>query len=204
MPFIATPSAAKVAIEGLWSNQNVAQTFWFGLGTTPLLADLQALADDVRTSFDPSMAASQSNVYATTRVTATGQNTSSDPQAVSTPSAPRVGSGSGTSVPLNAAWAFSYRTLLRGRNYRGRGYMPGLLTSILTSPGIGNLATLAGIAGNYVTHFVTSPPSGWTWGVASHFLNNNPRAQGILTEIVAVSVDTLLDSMRRRLVGRGA
>ena len=204
MAFVPALNTAKVVLEYTWSSQAVVQTFWMQYSASPSAADLQTIADHFRNNFNASMVTSQATSISLVRVTATRQDNANDIQAVSTPASPVPGTGSGDSVPLNAAWVFSYRTALRGRSYRGRGYQPGLLNSILTSPGIGNSAILTAIAANYVQWLITSVPAGWTWVVASHFHNKAPRASAVLTPIISVVVDTLLDSQRRRLVGRGS
>lgn len=203
--FVPTNDCARVAVEGVWNGQQVAQTFWFTSATSPITqAMLIALATHVCNNWNASMLTAQSTGYALQRVTATRQNSSNDIQGVFTPSSPIPGTGGSPSVPLNCCWVFTYRTALRGRNYRGRGYQPGLINSILTNPGEGNLATLVGLAGNYVNWFITSGLAGWTWQVVSHWLNKSPRALGVYTPVTSVGVNAQLDSQRRRLIGRGS
>lgn len=204
MPFIPTQDEAKVNIEGLWQAQKVLTNLWFKFGAgLPVSADLIALATDIWTRFDAALQTSHAANYSTTGVNAVAQYSETAPVGVYNPSAPRVGTGGSTSVPLNAAWSFTHRTLLRGRSYRGRSFLPGLTGSVLTDAGEGSLATLAGIASVFVGNLITTPPTGWEWGVVSHYLNHLARPQGVHTAIVATAVDTLLDSMRRRLKARG-
>lgn len=203
MAFIPIPSAAKVDIQGTWQSQQVKTVLHFGYITAPVESNLVDLATDVFQNFDAGLQSSRASNYSTDRVVATSQQSETAPVGVYLPSAPRVGTGGSTSVPLNAAWAFTHRTALRGRSFRGRTYLPGLTSSILDDAGEGDLATLAGIASIFVTHFITSPPSDWAWGVATRFTDHFPRAQGFLTPVIAVAVDTLLDSQRRRLKARG-
>jgi len=74
----------------------------------------------------------------------------------------------------------------------------------MTSPITGSLATLAGLAGNYVSHFITTPEGDWVWNVVSHYANHAARFTGLPSPITHVIVDAAIDSMRRRLSGRGA
>jgi hypothetical protein len=203
--FIPAVNTAKVAIEGLWSNQKVVTTLWFTMASEPDQADLEALADDIGENWVNAMLLTWADTYSVQRITATRQNSANDIQGVvDYTDAPVVGTGEGDSLPLNCAWSFSFRTLLRGRSFRGRNFLPGFLNSILDSPGIGNAVTLAGVVAAYALHLITDPPAGWVWVVASHFADHEPRATAVLTPIVEVIVDTWLDSQRRRLVGRGS
>jgi hypothetical protein len=202
--FVPATNCAKVAVEGTWSGQSVIWTLWFTFGTSPSQSDLEALAQDVWSSLASALQSSWASTYQVDRITATRQNSANDIQGVyDNGGTPLVGSGAGSSVPLNVSWVASFRTALRGRSFRGRNYIPGLLSSILTAPGTGSAATLAGIAAAYVLHLITSPPTGWTWVVASHFTGGSPRANALLTPITSVIIDTFVDSMRRRLIGRG-
>lgn len=205
MPFIPGVHLAKVAVEGAWLSQAVVQTFWFTFtgGTEPAQADLEALAAHMATNWNASMRTSQASNYYLTRVTATRQTSNTDIQGQYIPTAPIQGTGGASSVPLNVNWCFTYRTLLRGRNWRGRGYQPGFIDSIRTDPGHGNLTILLGIAGNYVNWLITTPPTNWVWVVASHYLNKVPRATASTEAVQGVTVDDKIDSQRRRLIGRG-
>jgi hypothetical protein len=202
--FVPNVLCAKVAVEGLWEGQKVAQTFHFAHSPEPTQSELEALAQDMVDAWNSSMRTSQATNYAVVRVTATRQGSNVDIQGTYTPSSPVAGTGSGESLPTGSAWVFTYRTSFRGRNFRGRGYQPGLLDSIRVSATQGSLSVLSAIAANYVLHLITSAPTGWTWVVASRFLNKAPRSEILLTPVTGVTVDTAIDSQRRRLLGRGA
>lgn len=205
MPFIPSTQTAKAVIEYLWANQKVITSLWFRNEVAePTQAELLALATYLGTTFFDALKGYLTTSIAMTRVTATSQATASDPQQAYTPPAPVTGLIASESMPMNTCCVLTHRTALRGRNYRGRTYQPGLPDNMRTSPGEANLTTLAAIAAVYVSGLVTNLPGPWDWVVVSHYLNKVARPTGLKTAITGVTVDTLLDSMRRRLYGRGS
>lgn len=203
MAFIPTEKCAKVAIHYTWEAQECISTLWFSLVTEPTQGQLESLADHIGQNFVDMLKPSQASNCAMTKVTATRQASANDIQGVYIPAAPVAGTGVGDSLPLNGTWAITSRTALRGRSFRGRTFLVGLLTSILDDAGTGDGVTLAGIAAGFIQHLITVPEPGWVWVVVSHFAEGVARAAGLATPIEQVSVDTLLDSQRRRLIGRG-
>lgn len=204
MAFIPTTNCAKVAIEYLWEGQNCVMTLWFTRSFQPDQAALDALAQYIGTNFVNMLIPSQASNCTFERCTATRQESANDIQGVFIPSVPVPGTGGLVSVPLNCSWVFTHVTTLRGRSFRGRTYPPGLTETILTSAGQGDSIILGGIAAGYLQWLITNPPPAWVWSVVSHFADHLPRAAGLATPIIQVAFDTLLDSQRRRLMGRGS
>jgi hypothetical protein len=107
------------------------------------------------------------------------------------------------SEPGNVSLCVSFRTIMRGRSYRGRNFVAG----IPITARVGNTVT-AGFAANIQGAYnalpasiVTSP---WEWVVVSRFTNGAPRVAGAATPVESAAVvDNNIDSMRRRLAGRG-
>lgn len=204
MPFVPSPSVAKVALEFNWAGQNVATIWHCKHSAFPALADLNNLATHFGTTYWNSFLTSCGTNIALVRVLATDLSSPSAPQGSYVPAAPVAGTGAGGSVPLNVCWNFTKLTALRGRNYRGRLYMPGLLQSIVTAPGQGNLSTLGGIAAVILNRVTTMMIANWAAGVLSQFILGGPRPSGVFTPLTAVSTNDAIDSQRRRLIGRGS
>lgn len=106
-------------------------------------------------------------------------------------------------LPGNVALCVSFRTLNRGRSFRGRNFVPGMPESAV----IGNtvdptvVAAVQNAYNGIPGAIVTSP---WDWVVVSRFTAGAPRVAGIATDVLtAVVVDPFVDSQRRRLTGRG-
>lgn len=208
--FVPGTKLVKVAIEGLWYSQKTASTFWVEGDIEPIAATMEALADHFRDVLYESFRSSLSSNFALTRITATRQNNANDIQIARTPVTPIQGTGGAASVPLNCSWCFTHRTALRGRSYRGRTYWPGFYATLDLGGGVGNITTLSSLASNMVNSLITLMLEGWTWVVASHFtgghdgIPSQPRPLALQTPITGVTIDTLMDSQRRRLVGRGS
>lgn len=116
---------------------------------------------------------------------------------------PLPGNGLGGALPLNVTVVAKVGTVKRGRSYRGRIYHVGLQqtqvsgnhitagTQTLLQTGYGAL-----IGNTY--HGVE-----WGWVVVSYYTNGAWRTTGHAEPVAYVTVDTTLDSQRRRLPGRG-
>jgi len=124
-------------------------------------------------------------------------------QGVDVPAAPPiVGTDSGAALPMNVTLAVKLNSLYRGRNWRGRSYFIGMsdnhVTGSFVDPGF-----CASIKAGYDTLITTLAAASWPLHVASRWNNKVRRTVGATAEIVASSVDTTIDSQRRRLPGRG-
>lgn len=203
MPFIPAPNCAKVAVEGILNGQRVVETFWFYYAGVMDITALEALAQYVGTTWWGDQQSSRAAHYQMTQVTATDQSTQNGVQGIYIPAVAQYGTGGGLSVANNAACCFSFRSLYRGRSYRGRNYAPGIVQSALVNETTWNATTIGNLAATYVARLITGIPTGWTWVVVSHFANKIPRVTAIWSAIFHVVVDNYLDSQRRRLAGRG-
>lgn len=107
------------------------------------------------------------------------------------------------SEPGNVSLCVSFRTNFRGRSYRGRNYVAG----IPITARVGNTVIptfVANIQGAYNAIPAAMVSAPWEWCVVSRFTNGAPRVAGASTPIEsAIIVDNNIDSMRRRLAGRG-
>jgi hypothetical protein len=131
-------------------------------------------------------------------------DTDASPYDVLVPPGPVVGGQVGPCEANNVAFCLSIRTALRGRSFRGRIYLPGISTNILEDTNHVS-TTFAGTAQEQVYEaYVSLAPEGFTPVVASFRFGRVPRAAGVGTPVInVIATDTVLDSMRRRLPGRG-
>lgn len=120
---------------------------------------------------------------------------------VTTPTAGTVGS---QSLPGNCAFCVSLRSAFRGRSSRGRIFIAGLPES---STSLGRVD--AGLAAEYVAAIeamreLEDDPNPWSLMIVSKRHNNAWRTEAAQFQVQAVTmVDTVIDSQRRRLIGRG-
>lgn len=113
-----------------------------------------------------------------------------------------VGGNISAKCPMNVTAAIKFNTNRSGRSYRGRNYFAGLTTTQVTGD-----ALVAGVRDSLIAAYQDlmdhAGNIGFTWVVVSRYMNNAPRATGISTQVEAVTMDSTLDSQRRRLYGRG-
>lgn len=204
MPYQPVPDVAQVRIEGRLDRQLTLNDLYFeisGGGITP--TNLSALATAVDAWVGLSLQPLLSEDWSAVRVIATDLTTQTGPSVESGLSG--VGGVGVESAPGNVAACVSFRTAFRGRNYRGRNFLPGIPNSVillntLTPTFIDDVLTAYGSlvgAGTFLP--------GWQWVVVSRFLGGVPRATGIASPVVqAVFTTDTVRSMRTREVGHGA
>jgi len=112
-------------------------------------------------------------------------------------------------LPNNVAVTVSFRTGLSGRFARGRNYVSGLSEDAVVLNTVDS-AVLADIQAGYEALQDVASDNTSTWVVVSRFSGVDgdgvpiPRVEGVTTPITAVIiVDSIIDSQRRRLPGRG-
>lgn len=110
-------------------------------------------------------------------------------------------------IPSNAALCVTGNTLKRGRSYRSRNYLGGIPQASLAA-GDADTVTPEALAdiledfGVLVEALDTFDATG-ALVVASKYHDGLPRSSGVLTPITTFAVNDQMDSMRRRLRGRG-
>jgi len=114
------------------------------------------------------------------------------------PTPPNPGTQSGLSTPANAAAVMSWRTGALGRRFRGRNYLPAIsesqqVGSTVTAGYITNATALA----NAIFAFNNGGGSVAVQQVVASFVGQ------VLTPVLTVVIDSAIDSMRKRLIGRG-
>lgn len=120
-----------------------------------------------------------------------------------TPATPSNGSRSSNPAPLSVTLCVSYRTAQRGRSYRGRSYVVGLAADAINNQNIDE-AIAGGVLASFIALRNAAAAADVPMVVVSRRHNNLPRVTGIATPITSVVLnDTVVDSQRRRLPGRG-
>lgn len=113
-------------------------------------------------------------------------------------------------LPTNVSLTISFRTALRGRSFRGRNYVVGLIKDQTISANVVDNTTIASWIAAYEELLTVAAAESVEWVVVSRFSGVDgdgkpiPRAAGVTTPINSVViVDNVVDSQRRRLPGRG-
>lgn len=115
---------------------------------------------------------------------------------------PLTGTEAGSPYPNNVALAIKWLTNSRGRSFRGRTYHVGLSSNNVSQNTVtgAHANALEAAYGQLITDLAAAS---YTLVVVSRYTNNMPRSNGVATPITGLSVNTTVDSQRRRLPGRG-
>lgn len=114
------------------------------------------------------------------------------------------GTAGGTAIGNNVTFAFKFATGLAGRSARGRWYVTGLGTSIVTNGVSMPAVSAAGFVTAFNNLLVALGDIGQQLCVTSYRHNNAWRPEAVSYPVTSVLyTDLNIDSQRRRLVGRG-
>jgi len=119
-----------------------------------------------------------------------------------------VGGQTATGSPSNVTGAMAFKTGLTGRSNRGRNFLIGMNSAAITGDSITPVAVgLFTAAYNELASYLTTLAADHV--VASLYSGVDsdgkpiPRTAGVVHAVTAYVLDAALDSMRRRLIGRG-
>ncbi len=169
-----------------------------GWDTTSLTDLAAAVEDSWETNISPIVAETITLVD----TTATDISTEFGPQVVDTGG---ISGAQGNPVlPSNVTFVVSFRTALRGRNFRGRLYHVGLTENFVVGDSLSD-SDATNFTNDYVSFFddIATAVPGATHVIVSRCLAGSWRASAVITPVNGYSVDTTIDSQRRRLKGRG-
>lgn len=203
MAFIPVTNVAMVEIRMNWDGQHVENTLYFLGGGAWNTTQLGTLAFDIRTWWDASIAPEISNTVELSEVYVTDLTSATSPTAQAAGGPSFAGGLTNPSLPNSVSLAVSFRTAGRGRSSRGRNYVVGLTESQVVGNEVVGTAVDA-LIDAYEVLLGLALPNTAEWVVVSRFTNNAPRASGVTAPVTdVVVVDPVVDSMRRRLPGRG-
>lgn len=204
MAFVPAPNTLQAELRYLYGSQQCENVVYFtgSGGVTPALAT--SLGAALVAWWNANFKASSPTTMALREVYLTDLSSASSFTVSYVTGLPSNGTNVGDPLPFNCAHCVSFRTANRGRSGRGRNYVTGLIdTDALANTLIAGRVTtdvnayaaLVG-AGTFV--------AGLQFVVVSRFSGGAPRPTALIQPITSVlSVDTTVDSMRRRLPGRG-
>lgn len=114
-----------------------------------------------------------------------------------------AGTNAGGFTPTSVAVVASHRTAKRGRSYRGRSFVGGIPVTQIDTPTTLAGSTATAFANGFASLRSTLDGHGLDQVVATKQHNNAVVSPAETNEVISTVVDTLLDSQRRRLSGRG-
>lgn len=203
MPQAFNGNVAQVQLNATYLGEEVQNILWFSRETTPITnAHLTNLADAMESWWTVNMKPIQSSSYTLRNVTAIDWTSATSPVVVFTTGLPSNGTNVNLPVPGNVAACVTFRSAGRGRSSRGRNYVCGLTENVVTGNQFeASLQTALLVAYQEINTAVS--PHGWRHDVYSQFSNGQVRAVGLRQAVTAYTMDLNVDSMRRRLAGRG-
>ena len=204
MAFQPVPNVAHVTVEGVVDQQLTIIDLSFeisGGGITPV--NLLGLCESVDGWASDSLAPQLSDDWSYVRTRA--RDLTSAAGAVAEFGTPTPGGVSGEALPNNVAACISLRTGFAGRSFRGRNYIPGVPSSLVTL----NTMDSAFMANIVLVYDALVGPgtflAGWQLGVVSRQTAGALRPSGIISPVVSVGFTTdKVRSMRSREIGHGA
>lgn len=204
MPFVPAPNVAMVEFRCSRNGQNVENRIMVNMLAEPTAADMSDLSVAAWNWWELDHADMLPGDVGLREVVVTSQHTVDGPQVTYAPDTTTTGNVGGFALPNEVSYCISLRSANRGRSARGRWYMLGLAD--------GQLADTNNVTSAYATAaaaslqaLVTAINASWQAVIVSYRSAGVPRPGGpVYFPIVnAVTVDTVLDSMRKRKPGVG-
>lgn len=196
MPLPLIANATKVEVRGTLFNQQVENVWYVQTADPPLLADLSTIASIFQIGY-AAFTGPLSQDLTTREVFVRYVGSASGPEFTLTIAPPQPGGAVEDSMPSNVALCLSLRTALAGRRFRGRKYFSGIPVSkvvgdVIDSTLVSNMLT------DINTMIADLATNGTPLSIVSYV------GLTITPVVTCTAVDTLVDSQRRRLIGRGS
>ena len=198
MAFIPTTHGVEVVVKGHQGTVPVVNVYHVDAGaavTETVLEGVEAVFSDWMTG---TLLPSLSSTFTLDTITAKDISVANGSEFTETFTTGNVGGASGAPVAANAALVVSQRTNKTGRSFRGRTYVGALPASQQQDEHNMETTYAAGILDEFGDLIDALQSAGYVLCVLSKVANGVQRLTGVLTEIIALIVDTKIDSQRRR------
>jgi predicted PhzF superfamily epimerase YddE/YHI9 len=204
MAFVPIANTAMAELRMTLFGQQIENTLYFHYSANPVVAELNILADDLIDWWDTDLSTVLSSEIELREVHVTNLTTVSSAAVTVTPASETRGKDDSPSVPGNVAFVVSFRTINRGRSFRGRNYVPAIPSDQVTGNTVASGVVIALVASYTALRGRHTDLGDGEWVVASRFSGGAPRVSGVISTVTSVvAVDSFVDSQRRRLTGRG-
>lgn len=203
MAFIPFPLCAQFQANFLIAGQNCQLTFTLRKGSDFDATTLAQANTIIRDWVNNSYRTYISNGAALTQVAGQDLSNQSGPNVIRPESPFLLGTVASPVVANNSTIVTGLKSDQRGRSHRGRKYNVGLpqnayanAVSILPSYAVS-------LMGSYQSLTLALGAAGIDLVIPSRRANGADRLSGVVTKVTGFYMDLALDSMRRRLLGRG-
>lgn len=203
MPFIPSPNTVQFEQIFTYSGSTIEMVHHYQFEVTPTTADCEAMHVQARTDWSNTLIAELPSTLVWIQSKFTDLTTQTGFVYITATSLPFAGASASAQLPNNCAVVVTKRTAKRGRSFRGRSYMPGLTEENVNANSV--LSTFTTPVLNFFNSIRDLPTTGnpVVMVVLSRIQNGVPLAQGVVTPVTNFTVDTVVDSQRRRLPLRG-
>jgi len=202
MAFIPWPNGVQLCFHFTTAGQN--WEFCLALkkdSGAPTTSDLGTLANDAKSWWTSNLKHHLQEATLLNETQATDMTSEGAPDAVVTSG--EAATDVGNPAPLNAAMVLSNRTAKRGRSYRGRTYVGGLIANSMASPVDYGASAISQLLTDFAALEAQLNTDGFTWVVPSKQHDGVVTNPAHLEPVIAHTMDAHIDSQRRRLFGRG-
>lgn len=202
MPQYDVPGLMRLELHYLWREQHCMNVFWMksNLNETSEVLEHE-LAGTFVNWWDTEIRPLISNTVQLYEVVV--KELRPDGIAVlHTDGLPLTGEKTETALPNNVSLAVHWGTGLLGRSRHGRTYHLGITTDFVNGNFVTNAAAIQS-AYDALRTTLDNVTLNIEFSVVSFVNSNNWRQQPLVTPISGVAVEATIDSMRRRLPGRG-
>ena len=202
MAFIPLPDTIEVAMRFLYQGEQAVNVYHVQPGVPITLSELEHWGSVFVSWWDGQIAPNVPSTVSLQTISLVDRSTQFGLGIDYSTGLPLPGGASIPALPNNVTIAIRWGTGLKGRSFRGRTFHIGIgetqVSGNILDPG-----SLAPLLGAYTQLIDTVDTEGGTLVVASRYQGGAPRTTGVLTPIIGVSIDPTIDSMRKRLPGRG-
>ncbi|MCK5318570.1 MAG: hypothetical protein KAJ55_11670 [Anaerolineales bacterium] len=198
MAYIRLPLGVRIAVEYEQFGKVIVNVYHVTTTDPILTAKLFDLADVFRDWWINTQRTGLSTDIALTSITALNLDVPNGQKVTRVVSPVSPGLAVGDAISNNVALVASLATSLTGRSFRGRSYMAGLREVDVTANNV-SVGFAAGTVSNYIALTSNLIGANALLVVASFQSGGVPRAEGVATEVSSVSVNTRVDTQRRRL-----
>lgn len=205
MPFIPTPNGVKVCMKFTKAGQQCCNIFHVRVPSAPDEAMLNTIGSIFKTAWNDKLETSTANDTTLDAIEVTDISTAGGLGIVYTTGLPEAGGPGNNPLPNNVTVATKLLTGRTGRSYRGRFYMNGVSAPFVTADAQHITPTMQGHLRDFVDQLVADLLlEGLNLAIASFFSGGVPRTSGVLTDVTGATINSTLDSQRRRLPERGS
>lgn len=198
MSFIPFENTVRCAVRYTCEGKNLVNTLWFHKLGGFIESDAAALADELDGWAAGYIMPQMATTVVYQEVTVYDMRTPDSFVIINDDNTGAPGTNVGNVLPLNAAMTVTFITARRGRSYRGRNYVSGLVEGAATGTLFTVLDTTA-VENAYQELRSTDITSlGWAHCVASAYQNGVPLLAGVTTHVTDVRGNRVIHKMGGR------